>query len=252
MLKKSYNPLPDTEALYYHGTAEQPDIKIFVSHRIDLESQIIDNPLYVPVRCGAVYDDRENIEMLGDDTGENISEKRMSFCEFTVMYWAWKNIKADYYGLCHYRRYLSFSKEHYATDGQRLVHERILNETGAKKYNLLDSALMEKRISELDALFQEEFDVTGWPYPDHTRDLDRLWREMNYFMENDSLDLMMQTLREKYPELTLAELAREFDPPVTKSCLNHRLRKILELAKGIESNTTSQEEQENEPLQIGK
>ena len=59
-------------------------------------------------------------------------------------------------------------------------------------------------------------------------------------------------LREKYPELTLAELAREFDPPVTKSCLNHRLRKILELAKGIESNTTSQEEQENEPLQIGK
>ena len=39
------------------------------------------------------------------------------------------------------------------------------------------------------------------------------------------------SLRESYPELTLSELAAEFDPPVTKSCLNHRLRKLLELAK---------------------
>lgn len=199
-MEKQYKPVPDIEALRYHGTPEKPDIKIFVSHRIDLDSETIDNPLYIPVRCGAVYDEREDVQMLGDDTGDNISEKRLSFCELTVQYWAWKNVKADYYGLCHYRRYLSFSKERYVTDGQRLVHEYILNEAAAKKYNLLDSALMEKRISELDALFQEEFDVRGWPHPDHTRDLDRLWREMNYFMENDSLDLLMQTLREKYPD----------------------------------------------------
>ena len=38
-------------------------------------------------------------------------------------------------------------------------------------------------------------------------------------------------LRETYPELTLSELAEEFDPPVTKSCLNHRLRKLVELSK---------------------
>ena len=40
-------------------------------------------------------------------------------------------------------------------------------------------------------------------------------------------------LRLENPELTLSELAEEFDPPVTKSCLNHRLRKIMELARGI-------------------
>ena len=40
-------------------------------------------------------------------------------------------------------------------------------------------------------------------------------------------------LRLENPELTLSELAEEFDPPVSKSCLNHRLRKILELAKGL-------------------
>ena len=36
---------------------------------------------------------------------------------------------------------------------------------------------------------------------------------------------------DKNPELTLAELAEMFAPPVTKSCLNHRLRKLTDLAK---------------------
>lgn len=38
-------------------------------------------------------------------------------------------------------------------------------------------------------------------------------------------------LRETYPELTLSQLAEEFDPPITKSCLNHRMRKLVELSK---------------------
>ena len=40
-------------------------------------------------------------------------------------------------------------------------------------------------------------------------------------------------LRLEYPELSLSELAAEFDPPVSKSCLNHRLRKLLELARDL-------------------
>ncbi len=86
----------------------KPVIKIFVSHRIDQVSETIDNPLYVNVRCGAVYDNR-NPEAYGhipgDNTGDNISEKKYKYSELTVQYWAWKNQEADYYGLCHYRRY---------------------------------------------------------------------------------------------------------------------------------------------------
>ena len=37
-------------------------------------------------------------------------------------------------------------------------------------------------------------------------------------------------LREENPEATLVELAEMFDPPITKSALNHRLRKLVELA----------------------
>ena len=38
-------------------------------------------------------------------------------------------------------------------------------------------------------------------------------------------------LRVEHPELTLAQLSELMDPPVTKSCLNHRLRKLLELER---------------------
>ncbi len=49
-------------------------------------------------------------------------------------------------------------------------------------------------------------------------------------------------LRLEYPELTLSELAEEFDPPVTKSCLNHRLRKILALAEELKEICKKEEE----------
>ena len=39
-------------------------------------------------------------------------------------------------------------------------------------------------------------------------------------------------LRTGHPELTLTQLAELCAPPVTKSCLNHRLRKLMELSRG--------------------
>ncbi|MBO4854636.1 MAG: DNA-binding protein WhiA [Oscillospiraceae bacterium] len=38
-------------------------------------------------------------------------------------------------------------------------------------------------------------------------------------------------LRLNYPEMTLGELAERSDPPVSKSCINHRMRKIMEIAR---------------------
>ena len=39
-------------------------------------------------------------------------------------------------------------------------------------------------------------------------------------------------LRLNHPEDTLVQLAQQCDPPITKSALNHRLRKLVELGSG--------------------
>ena len=62
-------------------------------------------PLYVPVQVGALG--KESLGWQRDDAGEHISQKNKTYCELTALYWLWKNVDADLYGLAHYRRYLA-------------------------------------------------------------------------------------------------------------------------------------------------
>jgi hypothetical protein len=45
-----------------------------------------------------------NKNLIGDDTGDNISDRNAGYCELTALYWGWKQLDMDYIGLCHYRR----------------------------------------------------------------------------------------------------------------------------------------------------
>ena len=74
----------------------------------------------------------------------------------------------------------------------------------------------------------------------------KLISEINYIKENDMFDLLDEKLREtaqyrlRYPELSLIELSKvitiETGLNVSKSCLNHRFRKIKEFADKIREN----------------
>lgn len=83
------------------------NIKIIVAtHK---RYQMPDDEMYIPVHVGK--EGKERIEEYQpDNEGENISSKNPYFCELTGLYWAWKNLDAEYIGLAHYRRHFSTNK----------------------------------------------------------------------------------------------------------------------------------------------
>ncbi len=178
-------------------------IDIFVSRRIDIDSNLIDNPLYVPVRCGAVFDAKNDSGIPGDDTGENISTRRNTFCEFTVQYWAWKNMNADYYGLCHYRRYLSFSEKRFKADERNLVRAVMLTSSSAKKFGLTDQENMKSIICRCDAVISEAADVRIIPTPRGFQQTvyDHWCAHDGYLLEKSSIDLMLALIKERQPHI---------------------------------------------------
>ncbi|EXE25489.1 MULTISPECIES: DUF4422 domain-containing protein [Acinetobacter calcoaceticus/baumannii complex] len=74
-----------------------------------------DIPEYIPIHVGKALTDLD-LNIQGDDTGENISNLNKSFCELTALYWMWKNSDADIIGLAHYRRYFTKNKKIISND----------------------------------------------------------------------------------------------------------------------------------------
>ena len=200
-MSETAKPIPDVECLKYHGTPEKPDIKIFVSHRIDLDSVIVDNPLYIPVRCGAIYDERENVTMLGDDTGDNISDKRLSFCEYTVMYWAWKNIKADYYGLCHYRRYVSFLDKDIPGPALKQGLLDSMSQTTLQQCGLFDEDNIREKIVQQEAIVPYYYYYYIDEIPDKScKSIKENWLKYHEcFLQEKDFDQMLTLIKEIAP-----------------------------------------------------
>lgn len=127
------------------------DIKLFVTHTPNRNTmRITDNALFYNVIAGSDFQKGSIPEgMYCDNQGENISTKNKSYCELTTQYWAWKNMDADYYGFCHYRRFFSFN-------------EGKLPETewGTIEYDYLDEeALKQLHLNEPDMVrFIEKYD----------------------------------------------------------------------------------------------
>lgn len=79
------------------------NVKIIVAtHK---KYQMPEDNMYIPLHVGK--EGKEDIGYQGDNTGENISDKNPYYCELTGLYWAWKNLQADYVGLVHYRRHFT-------------------------------------------------------------------------------------------------------------------------------------------------
>ena len=177
-------------------------IKLFVSHRIDQENKVIKNEIITPVYCGAIYKNDEWQEgLIGDDTGDNISEKRMSYCELTVQYWAWKNVEADYYGLCHYRRYLSLTDIDGIKNEQNQIYLPFIQTKDIQKYKFDDVILLKKYCQKYDAIFSKPVfikNVTAMgANPISVLDLWRTYEGI--FFDEYAIDILLKSIKEKSP-----------------------------------------------------
>ena len=134
-----------------------------------------DDPMYLPVHVGAAG--KESIGYQRDDEGDNISSKNPNYCELTGLYWAWKNVDADYIGLAHYRRHFS--------NGKRF---------GDKKDRVIRQPELEKKLKDTDVLL---------PKPRN------YWIETNYSQYAHAhhaidLDTTREILTERYPQYIAA------------------------------------------------
>lgn len=172
------------------------NVKIFQSHRIDVEGETINNPLFYPVRSGAIFDKKQS-KIPGDDTGENISEKYLKYNELTVHYWAFKNYSADYYGLFNYNMMLSFSPNNKLSNYNNKFYNLERIDEHLIKTHYLEETHMRNVIEKFDIISSMPLDLN---------EMVKGLTVYEYFLKNekvfktDILDLFINIFKYKYPE----------------------------------------------------
>lgn len=170
-------------------------IKIFIScHK---PTTFINDPIFQPVKVGAIHNKTQIPSATADNTGDNISQLNPKFCELTAQYWAWKNTNANYYGFFHYRRYLSFNtKKLFPTDAWGSVVEPILDDSAMQKYKLEKDAI-ESLVKKYDIILPQKRKITTMP--EHSKNIRDQYLASKYLYEKD-FNIMLDVIKDKYPE----------------------------------------------------
>lgn len=87
-------------------------IKIFITYKD--RHTLLKSGILEPIQTGRAIAEEVFKEMIGDDSGDNISDKNPKYCELTAQYWVWKHYQEignpDYVGFMHYRRHFIFDE----------------------------------------------------------------------------------------------------------------------------------------------
>ena len=86
------------------------DLAIYMATHNKKCSLNIGEDYIIPIQVGKVLSN-ESIAEIGDDIGDNISNKNEVYCELTALYCMWKNTNSKYIGLYHYRRRLDIKED---------------------------------------------------------------------------------------------------------------------------------------------
>ena len=180
-----------------------------------------DDQMYHPVQVGK----QRNIDLgyTGDNTGDNISLKNSNYCELTAMYWAWKNIKADFLGLVHYRRH--FCNKTIFFGSIKMKQKNILSSQKATQMlRDYDAILPKKRHYWIETNYSQYAhahnekdliktrDIIDSKWPDYTKPFDEIMKKKSGHRFN--MFIMKQDLFNSYSEWLfdiLFQLEKEID-----------------------------------------
>lgn len=129
--------------------------------------------VYMPIHVGK--EGKSELGYIGDNTGDHISHKNANYCELTAIYWAWKNLEADYIGLVHYRRYFTKKEVRNIDD---------------KKAQILSRLDWEEILDHYPAVVADKRKY----YIESNRS------HYNHAHHSEGLDLAEQIILEQYPE----------------------------------------------------
>ena len=186
------------------------NLKILVCcHKDDIKAE---NEYYLPIHVGKKNSNQE-LNITGDNTGNNISDKNSSYCELTGMYWAWKNLKnLDYIGLCHYRRYFKFEGSYFSSPSKKVeikqFNELQFNISDAVKSSLEKGNLIVPKSESLRLSLYTDYCI--WHYSEDLRTLEKILK--NYGIKySDAFNKIMYHNNELYPYNMFIMSWKEYD-----------------------------------------
>lgn len=151
--------------------------------------------MYLPLHVGAALHPDVLPEMVGDNTGDSISELNSSFSELTGLYWLWKNNHSKYKGLVHYRRLLG-SKDSSARHDKDPYNKLVGQEELLKLLSSSDIVVARHRNYVIETVYNHydhtfdgaQFDATReilqQNYPNYVAAWDRLMKSTKVHVFN--------------------------------------------------------------------
>lgn len=193
-------------------------IKILIAaHK---KTPILKSDIFTPIHVGkanATDETRQALkDYIGDNTGENISNKNAQYAEITALFWAWKNLPKDitHVGLMHYGRFFNFSNEIFEYPDN--IFNDLSNNT-IEKFSFKDE-IVDVLCSAYDLIIPEKWEMKKehieYEHKRYNHNCSNTQKRMKDYESTlnmydhyclchvqDDMDLAIKIIKKEYPEM---------------------------------------------------